>query len=111
MMLEKRIIEAEGNVRSYLAEGMLKKTNDVDKNILAVFRKNSEESLLVAGHIFKNNLSSLWVVVCSYYSLTLRKTSNSMNTFKLLQFFKSCFCSFQIYLRLQSKMIQICFHS
>lgn len=33
-MLERRIIEAEGNVRSYLAEGMLKKANDVDKNIL-----------------------------------------------------------------------------
>ena len=68
-MLEKRIAEAEGNVRSYLREGMLKKSNDIDKNILNVFRKNSEESLLVASHIFKNNLSSLWVVVCSYYSM------------------------------------------
>ena len=45
------------------------------------------------------------------YKLTLRKTSNFMNNFKFLQFFKSRFCSFQINLCLQSKMIQICFHS
>ena len=66
---EKRIREAEENVKGYLAEGLLKNVKQIDANIFGTFRKNSAESLKVADNLFKNNLSYLWTVVCSYYSM------------------------------------------
>ena len=69
MLSKERIKEAEKNVEGYLDEEILKKTGSVDNNILNTFRKNSEESLRTADFLFKNNLSWLWVVVCSYYSM------------------------------------------
>ncbi|MGC9516186.1 MAG: hypothetical protein ACP5C3_00645 [Methanomicrobiales archaeon] len=68
-MLDKdRIKEAESNVRIYLKEGLLRKSS-LDDNILNILRKNSEESLKVADLIYKENISALWVIVSSYYSM------------------------------------------
>ncbi len=68
-MLDKKIIkEAEDNVKSYLNEGLLKKAV-MNKQILDVFLKNAKESLRVAEEIHQNNLSELWVIVCSYYTM------------------------------------------
>ena len=69
MLDEKRIKEAENNVKRYLEEGLLKKVIKYDINLINIFRKNSEESLKVADFSYKNNLSWLWVIVCSYYSM------------------------------------------
>lgn len=69
MLDKKRIREAEINVKNYLDEGLLKKIKNIDKNILNVFKRNSEESLKIADLLFKDNLSLLWTVVCSYYAM------------------------------------------
>jgi uncharacterized protein (UPF0332 family) len=69
MLDEKRIKEAEANVRSYLKEGLLRKVKSVDENILRVLRKNSEESLGTADLLLSGNYSTLWAVVCSYYAM------------------------------------------
>jgi|SRR3989344_4625742 len=69
MLDEKRIKEAENNIKRYLEEGLLKKIKEYNENIFNTFRKDSEESLKVAGLLSKNNLSWLWTIVCSYYSM------------------------------------------
>ncbi len=69
MLNEKNIKEAQGNIRNYLRDGLLKKSEIVDRNILETYRKNSEESLRIADHLFKENMSYLWAIVCSYYSM------------------------------------------
>lgn len=68
MLDEERIREAEANIRTYLKEGLLK-TKKPDKNIINTLRINSEESLKVADLLFTENVSSLWVIVTSYYSM------------------------------------------
>ena len=68
MLNEKRIKEAESNVKSYLAEGLLKKTIS-DKNIMNILLKNAKESLRVAKEAHQNNLSELWTIVWSYYAM------------------------------------------
>jgi uncharacterized protein (UPF0332 family) len=40
-----------------------------DRNIISTLRINSEDSLKVADFLFKENLSPLWVIVTSYYSM------------------------------------------
>ncbi len=69
MLNKNRIKEAQVNIRSYLDDGLLKKVNKIDENILNTFRKNSEESLKVADFLFKNKVSYLWVIVSSYYAM------------------------------------------
>ncbi|MBL7170266.1 MAG: hypothetical protein ISS48_04560 [Candidatus Aenigmarchaeota archaeon] len=69
MLDSKRVKEAEGNVRNYLSEGLLKKVEKVDKNILNTYKKNCEESLETANFLDKNNRPPLWIIVCSYYSM------------------------------------------
>jgi len=68
MLEDRRIKEAEHNIRNYLAEQLLKKTN-INENIKNIFINNSKESLKVANLLFKNNHSDLWTIVCSYYSM------------------------------------------
>ena len=68
MLDEKRIKEAEISVRSYLAEGLLKKIS-LDKNIINILLKNAKESLRVADEINQKNFSDLWIIVCSYYTM------------------------------------------
>lgn len=69
MLDAKRIKEAESNVRSYLAEGLIKKVSKPDLRVKNVLIKNSEESLKVAETLFKNEYSDLWTIVCSYYAM------------------------------------------
>jgi predicted hydrocarbon binding protein len=68
MLDEKRIKEAEDNVRSYLSEGLLRKTI-MNEQIMNIFLRNAKESLRVAEEIHQKNLSDLWVIVCSYYAM------------------------------------------
>jgi len=69
MLSKERIKEAEKNMKDYLEEGLMKKIREVDENIFNVFKRNSEDSLKIADFLLKNNMSSLWVIVCSYYSM------------------------------------------
>lgn len=68
MLDEKRIKEAESNVKSYLAEGLLKKTK-VEKKVINILLNNAKESLQIAEEINSKGISDLWVIVCSYYSM------------------------------------------
>jgi uncharacterized protein (UPF0332 family) len=68
MLDKKRIQEAEDCVRSYLNEGLLRKTA-TEKQIMDILLRNAKESLRVAGEIRQQNLSELWVIVCSYYAM------------------------------------------
>lgn len=68
MLDKERIKEAETNVKGYLKEGLLKEKS-LDENILNILRKNSQESLMVADLVLKEDLSPLWVIVSSYYSM------------------------------------------
>ncbi len=68
MLDEKRVKEAGDNVRSYLEEGLLRKTA-VNRQVMDILIKNARESLRVAEEIRQKNLSDLWVIVCSYYAM------------------------------------------
>ena len=68
MLSKERIKEAERNVKSYLEEGLLKKAV-MDKQVLNILSRNAKESLRVAEEIHQKNISELWVIVCSYYSM------------------------------------------
>lgn len=68
MLDKKRIKEAEDDVRSYLSEGLLRKTT-ANKQVMDILLRNAKESLRVADEISRQNLSELWVIVCSYYAM------------------------------------------
>ena len=68
-MDEQRIKRAEDNFKRYLQEGKIKKVPKIDSLIYTTYLRNARESLLVAGQLFQNKTSSLWVVVASYYSM------------------------------------------
>ncbi len=68
MLDKERIKEAEGNVKSYLADGLIKK-EPFRRIVYDTYRKNHMESLIVARKLLDENLSSLWVVVISYYAM------------------------------------------
>lgn len=67
-MDEKRIKLAEKNFRNYLNEGLIRKSQ-VEDIIYKTYLNNSLESLRVADELFRNKISSLWVVASSYYSM------------------------------------------
>ncbi|MFO8016455.1 MAG: hypothetical protein R6U32_05100 [Candidatus Woesearchaeota archaeon] len=67
MLAEKRIKEAESNIRSYLAEGLLNKER-FNPTIFEILFRNSE-SLKVANMLYAQNHSDLWTIVISYYSM------------------------------------------
>jgi uncharacterized protein (UPF0332 family) len=69
MIDEKRIKEAENNVKIYLKDELIKKINNSDSNILGTLKKNCDESIKTADFLYENNMSWLWVIVCSYYSM------------------------------------------
>ena len=69
MLDKKRIEEAESNVRGYLQERLIRKYDLFREEILETYKRNYQESLDVAQKIFDENLSNLWVVVISYYSM------------------------------------------
>ena len=68
MLNEKRIKEAETNIKSYLSEGLLKKEqfNSIVFNVLI---NNSKESIETANFLSSNKKSNLWIIVSSYYSM------------------------------------------
>jgi uncharacterized protein (UPF0332 family) len=68
MLSEKRITEAELNLRNYLNSEMIKKTKP-NQQIIDIFTNNSKESIQVAQFLIDNNKSDLWVIVSSYYSM------------------------------------------
>jgi len=68
MLNADRIKEAENNVGTYLAEGLLKKAA-TNNQIMDILLKNAKESLRVAEEIHQKNISELWVIVCSYYAM------------------------------------------
>jgi len=65
-MDEKRIKEAQTNVKNYLEEGLLRK--DKFKSIVyKTFLNNAKESLMISNYI--KDKSNLWTIVASYYSM------------------------------------------
>ncbi len=68
MLSEKRIKEAETNVRTYLSEGLLKKES-LNPDALKVLLRNAQESIASAEKLNSERISDLWVIVCSYYSM------------------------------------------
>ena len=69
MLNEKRIKEAESNIRGYLQEGLIKKHAVFRKEILETYERNYQESLDIAQMIAEKSLSNLWTIVISYYSM------------------------------------------
>lgn len=68
MLDEKRIKEAEKNVRDYLQSGMLKK-HTFREEIITVLQNNANDSIEIAEFLSKNKKSDLWIIVTSYYSM------------------------------------------
>jgi uncharacterized protein (UPF0332 family) len=69
MLENKRIKEAEKNVRYYLEQGMLKKIQKPEPGVINILLKNSKESINAAETMLENERSFLWTIVCSYYSM------------------------------------------
>ena len=66
MLTNKRIKEAESNVRVYIQDELLKKTKD---NIaFKVYLKNAKDSLKAAKLMSNNNIH-LWTIGSSYYAM------------------------------------------
>src|SRR3989344_5808449 len=68
MLSNERIKEAELNMKSYLSDGLIKKEN-FRTIVFDTYLRNHRESILIAKKLFNENLSNLWVVVISYYSM------------------------------------------
>jgi len=68
MLSKERIKEAEYNVKQYLREGLLKKT-EADTRVADVLLRNSRESVELARITHEKKISDLWVIVCSYYAM------------------------------------------
>jgi len=71
MLDEKRIKEAETNVKNYLEDGLLKK--DLNETAKLMYLENSNLSLETAQKLLtlenKTYKPYLWIVVASYYSM------------------------------------------
>lgn len=68
MLSEQRIREAEGGVKGYLQEGLIRKES-FQGIVFRVLRNNAKESIDLANFIAENRKSDLWVIVTSYYSM------------------------------------------
>ncbi len=68
MLDTNKIKEAESNVKSYLQDGLLKRTV-MNKPVLDILLRNAKESLTVAEEVYQKKISDLWVIVCSYYAM------------------------------------------
>ncbi len=71
MIENKKVKEAEQNVRGYLAEGLLKK--EFNQRAFEMYVKNADIALLTAAKINgledENYKPYLWIIVPSYYSM------------------------------------------
>lgn len=68
-----RIKEAEQNFKQYLNDGLIKKSL-FKQEIFDIYMKNSQESLEVANFLNNQNITNLWVIVSSYYSMFISQT-------------------------------------
>ncbi len=68
MLDEKRIKEAESNVRNYLRDGMIKK-EFFNSQVFSILLRNSSESLEIAEFLKEKNKSPFWIIITSYYSM------------------------------------------
>ncbi len=69
MLEDKRIKEAQENIKKNLEDGLILKYKTFNPNISETYNRNYIESIKLAEEIFKQNLSNLWVIVVSYYSM------------------------------------------
>jgi len=69
MLSEKRIKEAETNIRQYLLDGLISKVKDKNFDIINIYIKNAKESIKMSDVAINQNISSLWGIVCSYYAM------------------------------------------
>lgn len=69
MLDEKRIEEAEKNIKGYFEDRLVWKYGLFKEEILETYKINYKESLDVAGLLFNENKSNLWIIVSSYYSM------------------------------------------
>lgn len=68
MLNERRIEIAQQNYRQDLRDDHIKK-QDPNPNLIQGFVDNSYESLNVAEYLFSEEISPMWVIVSSYYSM------------------------------------------
>ncbi|MEM3374052.1 MAG: hypothetical protein QXE31_02405 [Candidatus Woesearchaeota archaeon] len=68
MLSKQRIKEAELNFKQYLNEGLLKKEL-YRKEIYNTFIDNFNQSIKLLNIINKENISNLWQIVVSYYTM------------------------------------------
>lgn len=68
MLDDETIKRAESRVRKYLRDEDLKK-KDQSKFTINALKNNSDESLKLADLLYAEEISFLWVIVCSYYSM------------------------------------------
>ena len=69
MLSEDIIKQSERNFQYYLNDSLIKKIKVFDKNIVDILLKNAQESIDLAEISKNNNISSMWCIVCSYYSM------------------------------------------
>lgn len=69
MLDEERIKKAQSNMKKYMEDSLIWKTKIFKKEILATYKRNYKESLDVAKKLLDENLSNLWIIVTSYYSM------------------------------------------
>lgn len=69
MLDDKKITEAQNNIKEYMREGLFWKTKIHREEIFETYKKNYKESLNIAKKLLDENLSTLWVIVTSYYSM------------------------------------------
>ena len=68
MLDEKRIKEAEQNLRIYWADNLIKKSA-FQEIVFSVLKRNSKDSLEIAELLNQQKKSDLWIIVTSYYSM------------------------------------------
>ena len=68
MLSKQRVEEAEKNVKSYLQDGLIKK-EPFRKIVYDTYMRNHRESLIAARKLLNENVSNLWAIVISYYSM------------------------------------------
>lgn len=69
MLSEKNILDAQANFNVYFDNGLIKKIDKSDKNIVDIYLRNAKESIDLAELAYNQNISMMWVIVCSYYSM------------------------------------------
>lgn len=68
MLSEKRIEEADNNVKKYLREKQILKRK-CNPSIISILKENASQSLILAKELYDNNKSDLWTIVISYYAM------------------------------------------